>query len=58
MFSLISNFYSQRLSLVLRSGYKSAISLDKLYPNSKLSVLQIPELKVMNAVEKSVEKQF
>ena len=51
MFSLISNLYSQRVSLILRNVYKSLISLDKLYPNSKQSVLEKPELTLETSFE-------
>jgi hypothetical protein len=46
--SNISKLISNQVLLNLRNGYKSSISLDKLYPKSSnaLNSLASPELKV------------
>lgn len=42
MLSLFSKNISQAVVKVLRNGYKSSISLDKLYPKSDLDTLSKP----------------
>jgi hypothetical protein len=58
MFSLVTNLCSKRFNLVLRNGYKSEISLDKLYPNSKHNVLEKYEFKVILVIFLYLLNQF
>lgn len=44
--SLLSKCFSEKVSLTLRNGYKSSISLEKLYPKSSLDYLSKAQVQV------------
>ena len=53
MFTFLSfgKLLTNNILINVRNGYKSSISLEKLYPKTSLDILAKPELKLKNSEE-------